>query len=261
VGVDGLSVVAIDTGAGVILLDVALPQSVPLIKDSLTSAGLRLSEVKFIGTSHAHFDHMGGVSELQRESGARVLASRSTSEALRSGCPTPDDPQAGFGCEANGFPPVTGPILLVRDGEVIKLGDVELTAHLTPGHTPGSTTWTWRSCQGKRCVDIVYADSLNPVSADGFQFKPIAGTFRASIAKVGALPCDVLLSAHPDASDTVKRLSVAPQPSAASHDSLADGGAPDPVQTGQCAAYAATARAKLDARLASEAGSSKAAAH
>jgi metallo-beta-lactamase class B len=248
VGVDGLSVVAIDTGAGVILLDGALPQSVPLIKQSLTAAGLRLSEVKFVGTSHAHFDHVGGISELQGESRATVLASDRTSEALRSGCPNADDPQAGFGCEANGFPPVMGRIRAIRDGEVIKLGNVELSAHLTPGHTPGSTTWTWKSCEAKRCLDIVYADSLNPVSVDGFQFKPIASTFKASIAKVGSLPCDVLLSAHPDASNTVERLS----------HRLVDGGAPDPVQAGQCEAYAAQARAKLEARLESEA---KAAAH
>jgi metallo-beta-lactamase class B len=203
VGVDGLSVVAIDTGAGVILLDGALPQSVPLVKASLASVGLKLSDVKLIASSHTHFDHAGGIAELQKETGATVLASKRSSEALRAGCPNSDDPQAAFGCKANGFPPVTGPIRIIGDGEVVKLGNVELSAHLTPGHTPGSTTWTWKSCEGKRCLDIVYADSLNPVSADGFQFRPIASAFRVSIAKVASMPCDVLLSAHPDASDTV----------------------------------------------------------
>jgi metallo-beta-lactamase class B len=248
VGVDGLSVVAIDTGAGVILLDGALPQSVPLVKASLASAGLKLSDVKLIGSSHTHFDHAGGIAELQRETRATVVASKRSSEALRTGCPTADDPQAAFGREANGFPPVTGHIRVVGDGEVVKLGNVELTAHLTPGHTPGSTTWTWKSCEGKRCLDIVYADSLNPVAADGFQFGPIASTFMASIAKVGSMPCDVLLSAHPDASDTVERLS----------GSRVDGGARDPAEAGQCAAYAAQARTKLDARLAAESAASKA---
>lgn len=241
VGVEGLSVVAIDTGAGIILLDGALPQSVPLVKASFAAAGLRVSDVKLIGNSHAHFDHAGGIAALQRESGAKVLASARSAEVLRSGCPTPDDPQAAFGCATNGFPPVREPVQIIHDSEVLKLGSVELTAHLTPGHTPGSTTWSWRSCQGTRCLNIVYADSLNPVSADGFRFEPIASTFKASIAKVGALPCDVLLSAHPDASEMFERFSSSPG---------AKG--PNPLRAGQCAAYAAQAAAKLEARLASE---------
>jgi metallo-beta-lactamase class B len=241
VGVEGLSVVAIDTGAGIILLDGALPQSLPRVKESLAAAGLALADVKLIANSHAHFDHAGGIAGLQRASGATVLVSARGSEALRSGCPTTDDPQAGFGCEANGFPPVKGPLRIVRDGEVIQLGDVALTAHLTPGHTPGSTTWSWRSCVGSRCLNIVYADSLNPVSADGFRFQSIASQFRASIAKIAALPCDVLLTAHPDASETIEKLSAS-----------ADGGARELSTGNACAAYAAQAREKLDARLASE---------
>ena len=164
-----------------------------------------------------------------------------SADVLRTGCPTPDDPQAAFGCPKYAFPPVREPIQPIRDGEVIKLGGVELTAHLTPGHTPGSTTWSWRSCEGTRCLNIVYADSLNPVSGDGFRFAPIAVSYKASIAKVAALPCDVLLSPHPDASDTLERL--------AGH---SGDRRPDPAQAGQCAAYAAQAEAKLEARLAKE---------
>ncbi len=241
VGVDGLSVVAIDTGAGLILLDGALPQSVPLVKANLTAAGLALSDVKFIGNSHTHFDHAGGIAELQRESGATVVVSARSAEALRAGCPNPDDPQAGFGCKTNGLPQVTGAIRVIRDGDVIHLGNVALTAHLTPGHTPGGTSWTWSSCEQTRCLNMVYADSLNPVSSDGFRFTPIARTMGASIATLEALPCDVLLSAHPDASDTLGRLS-----------SAAGGSQRDLTSPGQCAQYAARARAKLNARLAEE---------
>lgn len=241
VGVNGLSAVAIDTAAGTILLDGALSQSVPLLKASLNAARLRLADVKLIGNTHAHFDHAGGIAALQRESGATVMASARSAEVLRAGCPTPDDPQAALGCETNGFPPVREPLQLIHDGEVISLGGVELTAHLTPGHTPGSTTWSWRSCEGKRCLNIVYADSLNPVSAEGFRFEPIADVFKASIAKVSALPCDVLLSAHPDASDTLERLG-----------SKAGRKRPDPARASQCADYAARAAVKLEARLAAE---------
>ena len=58
----------------------------------------------------------------------------------------------------------------LQDGEAFHVGKLALTAHLTPGHTPGGTTWTWQSCQDSRCLNMVYADSLTPVSADGFKF-------------------------------------------------------------------------------------------
>lgn len=115
VGVEGLSVVAIDTGAGIILLDGALPQSVSLVKANLAATGLKLADVKFIGNSHPHFDHAGGIAALQRESGATVVVSARSAEVLRSGCPSSDDPQAGSGCEDNGLPRVKGAIRVIRD--------------------------------------------------------------------------------------------------------------------------------------------------
>ena len=247
VGVEGLSAVAIDTGAGLILLDGGLPQSALLVKASLAAAGLKLSDVKFIGNSHTHFDHAGGIAALQQASNATVLASARAAEALRAGCPNLDDPQAGYGCAENGFPQIKGALQVVGDGEVVRLGNVALTAHLTPGHTPGGTTWTWRSCEGARCLEMVYADSLTPVAADGFRFTGKSGALEASIAKVAALPCDVLLSAHPDASGTLERLSKADS----KRESRSSGGA-GPASKGQCEEYAGAARRKLQARLLEE---------
>ena len=241
VGVEGLSAVAIDTGAGIVLLDGGLSQSAPLVEANLARAGLKLSDVKLIGNSHTHFDHAGGIAALQRDSGATVLASPRSAEALRAGCANADDPQAGFGCETDGFPQVKGPIRVVRDGEIVRLGSLELTAHFTPGHTPGGTSWTWRSCEGSRCLNMVYADSLNAISSEGYRFAPVAATLEASIAKVEALPCDVLLTAHPDASDTLEALS-----------RQSDGGRADPAEPGRCQKYAAHARKVLGARLEEE---------
>jgi metallo-beta-lactamase class B len=242
VGTAGLSSVAIDTGAGVILLDGALPQSAPLIEQSLKAVGLRIQDVKLIGNTHTHFDHAGGLAALQRDSGATVMASPRAREELTSGCAPADDPQAAFGCADTGIAPVRGPVRELHDGEVVRLGKVELTAHFSPGHTPGGTTWTWRSCEGARCLSMVYADSLNAVSAPGYRFTPVRAALEASIERVAALPCDVLLSAHPDASDTVERLSTP-----------TDGGRPDPAQPGACREYAARAKARLEKRLAEEA--------
>jgi metallo-beta-lactamase class B len=92
---------------------------------------------------------------------------------------------------------------VVKDGETVRVGPLAITAHYTPGHTPGSTTWSWRACDGEDCRTVVYADSLNPVSAPGFRFAGGDGqpsrvdAFRASIQKVAGLPCDILITVHP----------------------------------------------------------------
>jgi metallo-beta-lactamase class B len=202
VGPGGLGSVLITSTDGHILLDGGLPQSAALIDDNIRALGFRLSDVRLIVNSHAHYDHAGGIAALQRGSGATVAASASGAQAIERGEPGPDDPQYRYGPNEGRFPPVKS-VRVVKDGEVLRVGTISLTAHLTPGHTPGSTTWSWRSCDGQRCQDMVYADSLYPVSAPSFRFTADEKghsrieEFRRSIAKVAALPCDVLLAVHP----------------------------------------------------------------
>nr|AIA11492.1 ClassB_beta_lactamase [uncultured bacterium] len=120
-----------------------------------------------------------------------------------------------------------------------------MTAHLTPGHTPGSTTWTWRSCEETRCLDIVYADSLNPVSAPGFEYTRSPGVvdaFRRSIATVESLPCDVLLTVHPELSDLSGKLQ---RRTAAANENPF-------IHSQACRVYAAAAARSLDRRLEEE---------
>jgi metallo-beta-lactamase class B len=211
VGTAGLGTVLVTSEKGHVLLDGGLPQSAPLIDASIRKLGFRTEDVRLIVNSHAHYDHAGGIGALQRASGAMVAASASGAAAIEMGGAPADDPQYGFGEEANRFPRATK-VRVVADGETLKVGDLAVTAHLTPGHTPGSTTWTWRSCEGPRCLDVVYADSLNAVSAPGFRFTGDAthpsreASFRKSIATVGALPCDILLTVHPSFADLAGKL-------------------------------------------------------
>ena len=127
----------------------------------------------------------------------------------------------------------------MADGEALVVGNVTITAHRTPGHTPGGTSWSWRSCDGDQCLDLVYADSLNAVSAPGYRFTDhpdVVAALRASAATIGGLPCDVLVTVHPDFTDLFGRLD---------RHALVDPGA--------CAAYAADAASRLDRKLADEA--------
>jgi metallo-beta-lactamase class B len=248
VGVAGLSSVLIATSNGLILLDGALPQSAPLIDGSVRKLGFRTEDVRLIVNSHAHFDHVGGIAALQQVSGARVAASASGARAMARGEPTEDDPQYRSGHdEAFRFPAVRA-VDVVTDGQSLTVGGVAITAHLTPGHTPGSTTWTWRSCERGRCLDVVYADSLNAVSDDGFRFTGDAthpsrvDGFRRSIATVDGLPCDVMISVHPGFGRLDEKVAA-----------RARGVTPDPfIDANACHTYAAEASRTLAKRIADE---------
>lgn len=247
VGTAGVSAVLIASEAGHILVDAGLPQSVPLIDAAIRKLGFRIDDIKLIANGHAHYDHAGGISAIQRFTGAKVAAGAAGVRALIEGKPTLDDPQAGF--SNNGFPAIAN-VQGVRDGEVLRVGELAITAHLTPGHTPGSTTWTWRSCEAGRCLDVVYADSISAVSAPGFRFtgdatRPsLVESFRTSIATVAQLPCDIMLGAHPfvwDLDGKLKRRAESPSSANPFIDARA------------CRALAATAAKGLEERIAEEA--------
>lgn len=248
VGTDGLSAMLITSDQGHILLDGGLAQSAPLIDANIRQLGFKTEDVKFITNSHAHYDHAAGIAALQRASGATVVASASGARALESGNASPDDPQAGFGRADNAFPAVKN-VRVVQDLEIVRVGPIAIQMHDTAGHTPGSTTWTWRSCVGEKCLDIVYADSLTPVAAPGFRYTGDAKTpgrverFRKSIATVAALPCDIVITTHPSATGLDGKLKL-----------RAANPATDPLIDPQgCRVLAATASKQLDARVAEEA--------
>jgi metallo-beta-lactamase class B len=230
VGTAGLSSVLVVSNAGLILLDGGLPQTAPIIDANIRTLGFKTDDVKLILNSHAHYDHAGGIAALQRASGATVVSREPGKRALERGEPTPDDPQFAFGRPANGYAAARN-VRAVADGETLRLGDVAITAHAVPGHTPGATTWTWKSCEGPRCLDVVYADSLNAVSADGFRFTgdkthpSLIPAMRKSIDVVRKLPCDVIISVHPT------------RPF---------------IKPGGCRAYADGAEKRLEARIAEE---------
>lgn len=245
VGVEGLSAVLIDGGSELMLLDGGLSQSAPLVAKNIEALGFSLRKVRILAGSHAHHDHAGGLAALKRWSGAQAVASPRGAEALRTGNVTSDDPQAGFGPKEMAYPALSVDKTIL-DGESLSVGNVSVTGHYTPGHTPGGMSWSWQSCEGSRCLHMVYADSLNPISAPGFRFTQIperVSAFRQSIATIRSLPCDVLISAHPGMSSLFERWEASKR--TGSRDSF--------VQKSGCSDYAADAERKLDQRLAEEA--------
>jgi metallo-beta-lactamase class B len=238
VGSHGLAAILLTSPAGHILIDGGLPESAPLVLANLHALGVRVEDIRVLLNSHAHFDHAGGLAVLQRASGARVLATAPSAAVLRAGMSSGDDPQFGGVLP---FPPVAR-VSVLGDGDTLRVGPLALVAHLTAGHTPGGTSWSWRACDDTgRCLDFVYADSQSPISANGFRFThsdtyPAAlADFARGAALLETLPCDVLLTPHPSASRMWERL-----------------GTPALVDRGACRRFAADARAAVATRVARE---------
>ena len=243
VGTRGLSAVLITSRDGHILLDGGLPESAPLIVQHIRDLGFRIEDVKLILNSHAHFDHAGGIARLQQLSGATVRASSWSADVLRRGSVGPDDPQYGA---ITGSPPVST-IELIQDGQTLRVGPIAITAHLTPGHTPGGTSWSWESCGAHGCQQLVYGDSQSAVSAPDFRFSRnttnpwVLADFARSFEVLERLPCGILLTPHPEAGDLWERLG------------RREGGVADAlIDSTACRRYAATARERLARRVAAE---------
>jgi len=236
VGTCGIAALLVTSPKGHILIDGATAKAAPQIADNIRRLGFDPGAVRIILSSHEHVDHAGGLAALKRLTGARMIARSEARPVLESGTVDPADPQAG---DISGFAGVAVDRTVV-DGETVRLGPLALTAHATPGHTAGSTSWTWRACEGRTCRTIVYADSLTAVGPDRYRFADhpaLVARFRATFDRVAAFKCDILVTPHPGASNLFERLA---------------GRAPlgDPKA---CSDYAAGARRRLDERLAREA--------
>jgi len=192
VGTAAVSSFLITTPEGHFLIDGILPQSVPQIAANIRALGYDIRDVKYLLNSHAHFDHAGGLAGLHRLSGATVVASAADKPVLEVG-DISYGPSSGMR-----FPPVRVD-RVIGNNEDLSLGGVTLTAHLTPGHTEGCTSWTMdvTGADGARhtaffhCSATVAGQSLVPESYPG-----MVAAFRSTFARVREMRADVFLGNH-----------------------------------------------------------------
>jgi metallo-beta-lactamase class B len=138
VGATGVSSYLITTPEGHILLDTGFDDTVPIIRRSVEQLGFKLTDIKFILSSHAHIDHVGGHALMKKLTGAQILASAADARTIESGG---DDDFIPLPKDTTIYTPVKVD-RIVAEGERVTLGGVTLTAFVTPGHTRGATTWT-----------------------------------------------------------------------------------------------------------------------
>lgn len=242
VGTCGISVILVTSPKGHVLIDSATAEAVPSILANIRSLGFDPRDIRYLVGSHEHVDHMGGFAAMKAATGAKLLVSIAAKPAVESGVTDPDDPQAGA---IPDMAPVAvdGTLTFEPWPDMVVTGKptsaFSLTPRSTPGHTDGGTSWMWRSCEGRKCVSIAYIDSMTAVSRDGYRFTDHperVATFRETFANVETLPCDILLTPHPGASNLFQRLS----------------GAEPLIEAMACKKLVDASRKRLEDRLASE---------
>jgi metallo-beta-lactamase class B len=196
VGTAGIGAYLITTPQGHILIDGAMPGSAKDIEASITKLGFAPSEVKVLLNTHAHFDHAGGLAELKRDTGAKLAASAGDKVALETGKYPGSEEVKAFD-----FAPVKVDRAL-EDGERLSMGGVALTAHLTPGHSAGCTTWTFPvMIDGVSRQAMIYCSTSVAANrlvskTKGPQYPGIVADYEKSFAKLKTMKADVFLAPH-----------------------------------------------------------------
>jgi len=199
---------------GHVLIDGGYPESAPMIVQSMAKLGFRITDVKVLLNSHAHFDHAGGLKELQEASGAELWVSEGDADAVASG--GVHDPSATFlpfkllaSLHIFNFPAARVDHRF-EDGATIRLGPIALTAHVTPGHTRGCTSWSFPVRNGDRELQAVSICSLSLLPGMSFvepeRYPGIRADFERSFRTLRSLPADIFLGAHASFFDMHRKL-------------------------------------------------------
>jgi metallo-beta-lactamase class B len=185
VGTADLAVYLVNTSEGNILINSDFPEDLPLIQKSIHQLGFNYRDTKIILISHAHSDHDGAVGQIQRDTGARVIVAEPDIASVESNAP------GRPGAKVNH---------VLHDGDIVELGGSKLSACLTPGHTPGCTTWTMNVRDGARSLHAVVIGSpnVNPgyILVGNKDYPQIAQDYEKTFAVLLHLPVDLFLGAH-----------------------------------------------------------------
>lgn len=237
VGTCTVSVLLVTSPQGHVLVDAATGEAAPAILANIRALGFRPEDVRWIVTSHEHYDHVGGLAALAKATGAKVALSAPAAAVIATGKVDPADSQYAD-LKDRDFAPVQAD-RIVEAGDVVQVGPLRMTMMATPGHTSGSSSWSWQSCAEKRCDTVNYTDSISALAAGSYRFTDhpdVVARFQRTFSAIAAQPCGILVTPHPSASDLFERM-LGKKPLAA---------------PSACRHYAATGRNRLNAQLVRE---------
>jgi metallo-beta-lactamase class B len=202
VGSKGLAAYLVVSPAGDVLLDGTLAENAPMVERNIAALGFHLRDVKVLLVTHAHYDHAGGLARLKADTGAAMMASAGDRWALEHGTSRGDNTT-----DLRDYPAVKIDKVL-QDNQVVRLGPIAMTAMLTPGHTPGCTSWTTSVMERGRRLAVAFPCSLSVagnVLVGNRAYPEVVADYRRSLARVGSLKADVTLPAHPELADVLGR--------------------------------------------------------
>lgn len=237
VGTCGISAILLVGDDEHILIDSGTEDGAEIVLANIRKLGFDPADIAYVLHSHEHFDHVGGFARIKAATGANIVASTNAAEPIATGIASPDDPQAGM------HNPMTSVAVsrIIEDGDEVKTKALTVTAIETPGHTLGALSWVWEDCDAETgCLTLGYADSLSPISRDGYRFSDnpvLLARHKAGLEKFGRTDCHILLTPHPSSSRMLKRMR---------NNNL--------IQAGSCAYYAMDRFRAMEKRLAKEAG-------
>ena len=209
VGATGITSFLITGPEGHVLIDGGYPETAPLIEASIAKLGFNIKDVKVLLNSHAHFDHAGGLRELQRASGAQLWVSEGDAEIVAHGGAWD---RASFGPPSYlgvGRFPKPRVDHRFKDGDTVRVGPLALTAHVTAGHTPGCTTWSFPVRDRDR--DLLAVDVCSSSLLPSMKFVPpesypgIRADFERSFVTLRSLPADIFLGPHANFFDLARK--------------------------------------------------------
>src|SRR5580692_8870598 len=196
VGSQGLASYLIATPQGNILINSNLEKSVPMIRESVEKLGFRFSDTRILLISHAHWDHCSGSAAIKELTGAKYMVMDADVPEIEAG--GKGNFQYGDNPTSRYQPTKVDRVL--HDGDEVRLGGMVLVAHLTPGHTKGTTTWAMKVADAGKTYNVVITGSPN-VNA-GYKlvnnalYPQIASDYARMFRVLKSLPCDVFLGAH-----------------------------------------------------------------
>jgi metallo-beta-lactamase class B len=196
VGTVHLAVFLVHTPQGHILIDGGMPNTAPIIEKSIRQLGFKPEDIRILLTTQAHFDHVGTHAHFKKLSGAMVQAMTGDAQLLRDGGKS--DYLFGNNADMH-FTPVAVDRVL-KDGDIVPLGGIRITARHTPGHTPGSASYEMAVNEGGRVYNVLFAasTSVNPGTrlVNDPSYPNILADFRRAFAVLESLKPDVWVSGH-----------------------------------------------------------------
>ncbi|NPU10011.1 subclass B3 metallo-beta-lactamase [Bradyrhizobium sp. 83002] len=195
VGTNGLASYLIATPQGHILIDTVMPESTAQIESSIGKLGFKVADIKYIINTHAHIDHTGGLAQIKQETGAQMVAGAKDVPLLEGGFYPGREEEKHLN-----FPPVKVD-RAVREGDTVVLGGVTLTAHETPGHSPGCTSWTTDVKDGEAMRSVIFFCSAT-VALNRLVGRPtypgIVDDYKKTYAWAKTVHPDIMLAPHPE---------------------------------------------------------------